>query len=155
MSSAEAALMFLPQVVGASLAGIGMGALTDRVSARWLIPVTMIFLAGALGLAAIVSPGWLVVAYAICLGLANGSGRAVAAAFLPKWFGVGHIGSISGLMTFAGVAASAIGPVAFSLGRERFGDFGATSLFYAAIPLAVMIAAGIMLDDPVGRRRRT
>ena len=154
MSSAEAALMFLPQVIGGSVAGIAMGALTDRVSARWLIPVTMIFLAGALGLASIVARGWLVVAYAICLGLANGSGRAVGAAFLPKWFGVGHIGSISGFMTFAGVAASAIGPVAFSLGRDRFGDFGATSLFYAAIPLAVALAAVVLLDRPARRLHR-
>ena len=154
MSSAEAALMFLPQVVGASLAGIAMGALTDRVSARWLIPVTMIFLAGALGLASIVSRGWLVVAYAICLGLANGSGRAVGAAFLPKWFGVAHIGSIQGFMSFAGVAASAIGPVAFSLGRDRFGDFGSASLFYAAIPLTVAMVAVLLLDRPTRRLRR-
>jgi MFS family permease len=154
MSSAEAALMFLPQVVGGSLAGIGMGALTDRVSARWLIPVTMLFLAGALGLASIVSRGWLVVAYAICLGLANGSGRAVGAAFLPKWFGVGHIGSIQGFMTFAGVAASAVGPVAFSLGRDRFGDFGSASLFYAAIPLTVALAAVALLDRPGKGRAR-
>ncbi len=153
MSSAEAALMFLPQVVGGSVAGIAMGSLTDRVSARWLIPVTMIFLAGALGLASIVSRGWLVVAYAICLGLANGSGRAVGAAFLPKWFGVAHIGSIQGFMTFAGVAASALGPVAFSLGRERFGDFGTTSLIYAAIPLTVAAAAVVLINRP-GRRRQ-
>lgn len=148
MSSAEAALMFLPQVVGASLAGIAMGALTDRVSARWLIPVTMLFLAGALALASIVTPGWLVVTYAVCLGLANGSGRAVGAAFLPKWFGVAHIGSIQGFMTFAGVAASAIGPVAFSLGRDRFGGFGETSLIYALIPLTVAVAAVTLLRRP-------
>jgi MFS family permease len=148
MSSAEAALMFLPQVVGGSLAGIAMGALTDRVSARWLIPVTMLFLAGALALASIVKPGWLVVAYAVCLGLANGSGRAVSAAFLPKWFGVAHIGSIQGFMTFAGVAASAVGPVAFSLGRDRFGGFGETALIYALIPLAVAVAALFLLGRP-------
>jgi MFS family permease len=158
MSSAEAALMFLPQVVGGSLAGIAMGALTDRVPARWLIPVTMTFLAGALGLASIVSRGWLVVAYAVCLGLANGSGRAVGAAFLPKWFGVAHIGSIQGFMSFFGVAASAIGPVAFSLGRDRFGGFGQTALIYALIPLTVAIAAVMLLDRPerrLGRKAET
>lgn len=141
MSSTEAALMFLPQVVGTSIAGIAFGALTDRVSARWLVPITMLFLAGALVLASLVTPGWLVISYAVCLGLANGSGRAVTAAYLPKWFGVGHIGSIQGFMTFAGVAASAIGPIAFSLGLDWFGGYGPTSLSYATIPLAVAIAA--------------
>lgn len=154
LSSAEAALMFLPQVIGGSLAGIAMGALTDRVSARWLIPVSMTFLAGALGLASVVSRGWLVVAYAICLGLANGSGRAVSAAFLPRWFGVAHIGSIQGVMTFAGVATSAIGPVAFSLGRDRFGGFGQTALIYALIPMTVAIVAMLLLDRPEKRLGR-
>jgi MFS family permease len=130
-----------------------MGALTDRVPARWLIPVTMTFLAGALGLASIVSRGWLVVAYAVCLGLANGSGRAVGAAFLPKWFGVAHIGAIQGFMAFAGVAASAIGPVAFSLGRDRFGGFGQTALIYALIPLTVAVAAAVLLGRPQRRAR--
>ena len=75
MSSTAAALMFLPQVVGVSLAAIVFGALADRVSARWLVPITMLFLAGALVLASRVAPGWFVIAYGVCLGLASCASR--------------------------------------------------------------------------------
>lgn len=145
MSSSTAALMFLPQVIGSSIAGLVFGTLTDRVSARWLVPSTMVLLAGSLLLAAVVAPGWIVLAYALCLGLAGGSTRSVTAALLPKWFGVGHIGSIQGAMTFAGVGFSALGPVLFSLGRDWFGGYGSTSVMYAAIPTAVAIAAVVLI----------
>lgn len=145
MSSSTAALMFLPQVIGRSIAGLVFGTLTDRVSARWLIPSTMALFAGALMLAAVVEPGWIVVAYALCLGLAGGSTGSVTAALLPKWFGVGHIGSIQGAMTVAAVGFSSLGPVLFSLGRDWFGGYGSTAVIFAAIPTAVAIAAVVLI----------
>ena len=141
MSSTAAALVFLPQVVGASLAGIAFGALADRVSARWLVPITMLFLSGALVLASLVTPGWVVIVYSISLGLANGSGRSAVMAYLPRWFGVEHIGSIQGFTSFVAVAASAVGPVALSLGRDWFGGYGPAALAHAAIPLTMAVAA--------------
>jgi MFS family permease len=152
MSSGTAALMFLPQVVGSSVAALVFGALTDRISARVLMPLTMIFLAGALLLAGVVAPGWIVIVYALTLGLAGGSTRSVTAALLPKWFGVQHIGSIQGLMTFAGVAASALGPVAFSLGRDWLGDYTATSFAWAALPAAVAVVAALSVGPQRTRR---
>jgi MFS family permease len=105
----------------------------------------MIFLAGSLVIASEVAPGWVVVTYAVCLGLAGGSTRSVTAALLPKWFGVKHIGSIQGLMTFGGVAASALGPVAFSLGRDWLGDYSVTALAWAALPTAVAVVAAVTI----------
>jgi len=145
MSSGTAALMFVPQVVGSSAAALVFGSLTDRISARILVPMTMIFLAGSLVIASVVAPGWVVVAYAVCLGLAGGSSRSVTAALLPKWFGVKHIGSIQGLMTFGGVAASALGPVAFSLGRDWLGDYSITALVWATVPATVAVVAAFMI----------
>ena len=151
LSTSAAALMFLPQVIGSSAAALTFGALTDRVSPRALVPLTTLFLAGALVLAAVVSSGWVVVAYAVCLGLAGGSSRSVTAALLPKWFGVDHIGSIQGFMTFAGVAASALGPVAFSLGRDWLGDYTATALAWAALPATVAVVAAVVIRAPQAR----
>jgi MFS family permease len=151
LSTGAAALMFLPQVVGSSIAALVFGALTDRVSPRVLLPLTMVFLASALAIAAVVTPGWVVVAYAACLGLAGGSTRSVTAALLPKWFGVRHIGAIQGFMTFAGVAASALGPVAFSLGRDWLGDYTQTALAWAALPAAVAVAAVLVVRGDSSR----
>ena len=101
----------------------------------------MLFLSGALVLASLVTPGWVVIVYSISLGLANGSGRSAVMAYLPRWFGVEHIGSIQGFTSFVAVAASAVGPVALSLGRDWFGGYGPAALAYAAIPLTMAVAA--------------
>ena len=147
MTAATAALMFLPQVIGSSIAGVSFGALTDRISARWLVPATMTLLAGALVLAAGVAPGWRVLVYATVLGLAGGSTRSVSAALLPKWFGTAHIGSIQGVSIFTGVAASALGPVVFAIGREALGDYTATSLTWAILPTVVAVTAMVVLRE--------
>lgn len=151
LSSSAAALMFLPQVSGGAAAALAFGALTDRVEARWLIPASMGCLAVAQLLVPILTPGVLVFVYAVTLGIAGGSSRSIIAAFLPKWFGTGHIGSISGIITFAGVVGSAVGPVTFSLGRDWLGGYGATAAWLAALPLTVAVTAMTLLSD----RRRT
>ena len=136
MTARTAAIMFLPQVVGAAVAGLLFGYLSDRLQGRWLIPLTMLLLAASLVQAAYVTPG-LAIAYAVVLGAAGGASRSVTATLLPRWFGVDHIGSIQGLATFITVAASALGPVTYALARGWFDGYAGASLVLAAIPLVV------------------
>ena len=150
LSASAAALMFLPQVVGGAAAALAFGALTDRVQARWLIPMAMGFLATAQLLVPSLSPGVLVFFYSAALGMAGGSTRSISAAFLPKWFGTAHIGAISAVITFAGVVGSAIGPVTFSIGRDVLGGYGSTAAWLAVLPIGVALAALTLLDN---RRR--
>ena len=142
--------MFLPQVTGGAVAALAFGALTDRVQARWLIPISLSCLATAQLLVPLIAPGILVLVYAVALGVSGGSSRSIVAAFIPKWFGTAHIGSISGVITFAGVLGSAVGPVTFSLGRDWLGGYGATAAWLAVLPIAVGLAAMTLLSN---RRR--
>ncbi|MCP4225442.1 MAG: MFS transporter, partial [Actinomycetia bacterium] len=107
LTSTEAATMFLPQVIGAILAGLIVGALSDRIPVRFLLAASMGLLAAGLVLVQIVEPGWQVVLYAVTLGAAAGAQRPLAATVLPRWFGLANIGAIQGLSTFIGVGASA------------------------------------------------
>lgn len=141
LSGSEAALMFLPQVIGASVAGLGMGAIADRTSSRKVVPVSMALLIGALVLAAFVSPGLMVLAYAVTIGAAGGAIRSVEGTLLPRWFGTLHLGSISGLSTLLNVGASALGPVVFSLGRDLTGSFQAVALATTVIPATFLLLA--------------
>lgn len=147
LSSSQAALMFLPQVSGGAVAALGFGALTDRIQARWLIPVSMGFLATAQLLVPILTPGALVLAYSVSLGMSGGSSRSIIAAFLPKWFGTDHIGSISAVITFAGVVGSAVGPVTFSIGRDLLGGYGSTVAWLSILPISVGLAAMVTMRD--------
>jgi len=147
LSSSAAALMFLPQVAGGSVAALAFGALTDRVQARWLIPISMGLLATAMLLVQVVKPGPVVFVYAMTLGLSSGSARSIRAALLPKWFGTAHIGAISGLITLALVVGSAVGPVTFSLGRDWLGGYSSTAAWLSLVPIGVALAALTMLRD--------
>lgn len=154
LSSAQAAAMFLPQVVGAVVAGLVVGALSDRISTRFLLVLSMALLFGALMQVGSVGPGWRVVVYAITLGAAGGAQRPLAATILPRWYGVVNIGAIQGVSTFLAVGASALGPVVFSLARVWTGGYATAALACAAIPAVVGIAS-LTVTEPVREQATT
>jgi MFS family permease len=141
LSSTEAATMFLPQVGGAIVAGLIVGALADRIPVRFLLTTAMALLAAALLLINIVEPGWQVVLYAVTLGAAGGAQRPLAATVLPRWFGLANIGAIQGISTFVGVGASALGPVALSLIRNWTGGYIEATMLLAIIPVLIGLTA--------------
>ncbi len=147
LTATEAATMFLPQVAGAIAAGLVVGALADRVPARFLLAASMALMCAALLLVGIVEPGWQVVLYAVTLGAAAGAQRPLAATVLPRWFGLANIGAIQGLSTFVGVGASAAGPVAFALARSSSGDYTTAALAFTVLPLAVGLAS-LTITEP-------
>lgn len=148
LSPTEAAVMFLPQVIGAAVAGVLFGYLSDRWTGRVLIPMSMGLLATSLLLASSLTPGFVVVLYAVSLGAAGGASRSVGATLLPRWFGVRHIGSIQGTATFINVASTALGPVAFSLARDAAGDYSGAALWFALIPLSAGLFAAWLKPVP-------
>ncbi len=141
LSVTEAAAMFLPQTIGAAVAGVLFGYLADRLSGRLLIIGAMAVLATALLLAADLSTGWMIGLYAVLLGAAGGGSRSVGSTLLPRWFGLGHIGAIHGVATLIGVAASSLGPVALSLARDNRGGYGPAAVAFIAIPMVAALAA--------------
>ena len=146
LTAKEAALMFLPQTYGAVVVGLVYGYLADRFPARFLVPTAMAMLAGALGLAAVVAPGWRVVTYALVLGSAASAVRSINSTVMPRWFGVGHIGAIRGVSGSIVVFMSALGPFLFSELREAMGSYSPVAALGAIFPIAVLIA-GLFLPS--------
>jgi len=143
----EAAAMFLPQIIGALAAGLVVGVLADRVHARFLLMATMALLTLSLVLAAFLTPGPMILVYAIVLGAAAGAGRPLVATLLPRWYGLGHIGSIQGISALTAVAASAAGPVTLSLASDAIGGYGPAALLLMAIPVVIGVAA-LAISEP-------
>ncbi len=148
----EAAAMFLPQVVGALVAGLVMGILADRMPARYLLAATMVLLLASLLMAAFLRPGATIILYAIVLGAAGGAGRPLVATVLPRWYGLSHIGSIQGVSVLIGVAASASGPVALSLANDQLGGYGPAAWVFVLIPVVIGLAA-LTIREPEFRPR--
>ncbi|MGF1666884.1 MAG: MFS transporter [Acidimicrobiia bacterium] len=141
LTPTAAAAMFLPQTVGTGVAGLLFGVVSDRLTVRTLLPMSMALLAASLVLVSFLVPGPLVVLYAVLLGATGGASRTVSATLMPRWFGVTNIGAIQGVATFVVVASTAVGPVAFSVARDAAGDYRTAALLYALIPVAVAVAA--------------
>ena len=141
LTATEAALMFLPQVVGAGVTGLLFGYLSDRLTGRWLIPMSMALLIVTLALAANLTPGLMIVLYAVSLGAAGGAMRSVSATLLPRWFGVRHIGEIQGTASFFNNALTALGPVAFAIARDTTGGYSGAAVWFIVLPLAAGFVA--------------
>jgi len=151
LTATEAAVMFLPQVIGAGAAGLLFGFLSDRLTGRWLIPMAMVLLAISLLAAANLTPGISVVLYAVSLGAAGGATRSVSATLLPRWFGVRHIGEIQGTASFVNVASTALGPVAFAVARSASGGYSGAATWFIILPVMAAIAATTIRPIPPSR----
>lgn len=141
LSEKAAAALFIPQVVGSTVAGLTIGYLGDRIGTRYLPAIGMALLLSAQLLASVAAPGAIVIVYAVVLGATGGATRTASAALQPQWFGTGHIGSIQGALTLFGVGASAIGPVALTLVEQWRGSYPQAIVLLGVVPAAAMLFA--------------
>ncbi len=149
ISETAAAALFVPQVLGSTIAGLAFGFLADRVGTRYLPAAGMALLIAAMLLATIAAPGPIAVLYAIVLGAMGGGVRTVTATLLPTWFGAGHLGSIQGFLTFLNVGSTAVGPVVLAVAQGWFGSYPPAILVLTVIPAAALVFS--LLPDPKRR----
>lgn len=141
LSSTEAAANFLPQTVAALLATLAVGALVDRIDARWLTPLCMTGLAGGLLWGVVVDPGWSAIGFGVLIGASGGAIRTLEAGAFPRYFGTTHLGAIRGIVAAVSVGSTAFGPVLFAVAREATGGYGAALAGSAVLPVVVAVAA--------------
>jgi len=137
----EAARMFLPQILGASAAGLGLGWVVDRTSGRFLPALSMGLLVLSHLLASFLGSITLVIIYALSLGITAGGARVVSSTLLPKWFGTAHVGSLNGIVSLSSVAGSALGPITLSLAKGSLGSYATAAVVLSLLPASAMIAA--------------
>jgi MFS family permease len=71
----------------------------------------------------------------------------VSGVFVPRYFGIRHIGAISGVVTSIMVMASAIGPYLFSQLRDRYGSYDTAYAFTLVSALSLLICC-FWADSP-------
>lgn len=147
LTVAQAAANFLPQTAAAIVGTLAMGALVDRIAPRLLVAGSMACLAAAMLLVQVAAPGALAIAFGVAAGAGAGTIRTLEAAAFPRYFGLGHIGEIRGLVMSISVGATAFGPLLLALGFERYGSYGPplTMLLFAP---ALAAAAAVFAPVP-------
>ena len=146
LTETEAAAVFLPIMLGTVSAAFVFGWMTDRVRGQVLLPLVAFFFAGASLAAIVVTPGLGAIMYGVVLGLAGGGVRALNGALFPKWYGTAHIGAIRGIVHTTSVAASAIGPLALSIGNDIADGYGPALVVSAVIAVAIGLASAFVRD---------
>ncbi len=150
LTTAEAASVFLPQMLATVSTGFVFAWLTDRMSARPLLFLSMAALVGALLSYTRVEPGATAWTFGLLVGVNAGSVRALGSALYPKWFGTREIGAIRGVATQLGVGASALGPVIIAVGLDVAGSY--ERLMYGLVVLPVCAGvAGLLVAEPQAR----
>ena len=119
----EAFAYFLPAAICSTLVNLVGGALADsRPLKPFLVAMLAAFLVGAIGLA-FLTEDWGYWLLAIGFGVGGGLWGVLSNLAFVRYFGLKHLGEISGLNTALTVSASAIGPAAFSLGLDFFDSY--------------------------------
>ncbi|MDY7103998.1 MAG: MFS transporter [Actinomycetota bacterium] len=147
LSEVEAAANFVPQTVATIAAALTMGRLADRLKPRWLLASSILGLALAPLAVGLVSGRLTAALYGILLGGSGGAIRTLEGVVLPRWFGLGRIGELRGVVMAAGVGGSAIGPAMLSVGADLTGGYGVTLWVFAAAAL-VLAAAAVLVQEP-------
>ncbi len=143
----QAAANFLPQTVATFSTVLGVGAIVDRVAPRWILLASMTLLAAAMLAVPLVRPGAAAVAYGVALGASGAAARSLEAGAAPRLYGLRHLGAIRGVVTALGVASTALGPLALSLGRDLTGGYATTLRWLVLLPVTVAVL-GMLAPEP-------
>ncbi len=130
--------LFFPAAALGGAISIFIGWASDR----WRLKYMMTFMAVGVGLAplgllvggAMALPTLLVLGF----GIAGGCFGTLSGAFMPRFFGLQHLGAISGVFMTLIVMASAVGPYLFSVANARLGSYD--PVHFAAAASAVVLA---------------
>ena len=150
LTPTEAAVMFLPQFIGAAVAGVAVGWLADRWTAMALIPISMALMSATLVAAATLGQTWTIIAYALLLGASGGASRSIGSTLMPRWFGTESIGAITGLATLISISGTALGPILYSLANDATGGYSSASVVFLILPASIVAAVAL-----AGRSRMT
>ena len=147
MTRAQAIGIFLPASFLSITANFVGSWLSDFIRIRYILLVQQASLLSAMFFISRVAPGFsyvmIIISYGITLGLFNITNSIV----WPRYYGIEHLGAITGQIMGLMVAGSAVGPYFFSIIRKYTGSYSAASLICLAA-LAVLFILGIKVRRP-------
>ncbi len=145
--------LFFPSAVIGGGISIFVGWLSDRFRLKYFAA----FLASGVCLSSLsltLIPGVLIIPLLIAgLSISSGCFGPVSGAFAARYFGVKHIGAISGVFMSTMIVASAIGPLAFSLVRDYTGSYR-MAFAGTLIGAVTLVSAAFWADNPQRKLKR-
>ncbi|MBK1876931.1 MFS transporter [Pelagicoccus mobilis] len=139
--------LFVPTAFLNAVVSLVVGWLSDRCRLKHLLVVMAAGNAlAALGLAYLGGQA-LVLAIVIGFGVSGGCFGAISGVFMPRFFGLKHLGAISGLFASILVVGSSVGPLLFSLAKRFTEGYGPVHWLSGVVALALLLGA-FKADNP-------
>lgn len=144
LDRATAAAAFVPLGLLSAAGNLGTGALFTRIPPRFLLAINQLLLGVALLMAGRVASAEVVLIYGALLGLRSGMYSALEGNVFVHYFGRAHIGAIRGQVATTLVVGSALGPLLFALGPDRFGGYTAV-MDFASLPVFALAVIALFV----------
>ena len=142
----QAMSVFLPSSVIALSLNLAGGWICDRIRFKYLAMLQGLgMFISTIAVLFLSKPGVLPL-FIIGSGINSGMFGIVIAVPWPRFYGLTHLGRISGFVTGWAVAGSALGPYTFSLCLDFFGSYGGVSI------LTALSVVGLLLFSPLANR---
>jgi len=132
--------MLTVQATFATLMTFPAGWATDRWPSRYILCGAMLALAVAIVLVLTMPATWMVVIYALLLGLHGSVLRSTAQVVWINYYGRAHQGSVRGVAWSVMILAAAVGPLPLALSIDHFGSYQPALLLFLTMPLTAAAA---------------
>lgn len=151
-SQAEAFSYFIPAAIFSTLSNLLASWAADKITLKpILILMLLSFCLGSFGFINL-EKDWGFWILAFGFGVGGGLWGVLSNLTFIRFFGPKHLGEISGFSSSLTVFASAIGPAAFSVGFDLFGNYAFPAQI-CLVFLVILLFFSIFLDDKEIKRR--
>ena len=148
---AEAFSYFIPAAIFSTTSNLLASWAADKINLKPILIIMLLsFCVGSLGFINL-ERGWGFWVLAFGFGVGGGLWGVISNLTFIRFFGPKHLGEISGFSTSLTVFASAIGPAAFSLGFDYFGNYAAPAKICLGF-LIILLLFSVFLDHKEGKK---
>ena len=145
-SQAEAFSYFIPAAIFSTTSNLIASWFADKINLKPLLIIMLFsFCLGSIGFINLEND-WGFWTLALGFGVGGGLWGVLSNLTFIRFFGPKHLGEISGFSSSLTVFASAIGPAAFSLGFDFFGNYAAPAKICLGF-LIILVLVAIILDQ--------
>ena len=131
--------MFLPASIISVIVNFSVSFIADYIKLRYVLIANQAGLLLCMFFMSNLAPGLNYVMVIICYGIISGLFNITMSLVWPRYYGIKHLGAITGMIMGFTVAGSAIGPYFFSLVNKYTGSYSAASLICMIAMAALMI----------------
>lgn len=148
-----AAGMFTVTGVSAAILMPLVGRLLDRAPSKWMFCGGLLVQAASLLAITFAYDETSAVVFALIFGLNNAVTMTFVGFFWPRYFGRKHLGSIQGTGQMIMIFGASLGPLPLGWALDQWGAYDGMLRLLAVLPVAVALAAAILLPHPATPKR--